>query len=90
MSRINFSALLNDAGLTPEAISTDSLVQAIAEDGDKCDCASPMYAKGSAMCDYCGKLNEAAEEAKAANAEPHQLGCICADCSGAELTAEND
>lgn len=21
---------------------------------------------------------------------PHQTGCICADCSGAELTADND
>ena len=21
---------------------------------------------------------------------PHQSGCICADCSGAELTADND
>ena len=26
----------------------------------------------------------------AADAEGHQLECVCADCAGAELTAEND
>ncbi len=46
---------------------------------------------------YVGKvLNRVAELiVNAVNAhldrEPgHQLGCICADCSGAELTADND
>ena len=81
------------APFTPEEISRESLVQAMAEIGDeddKCACRQPMLSGGSSICDFCGKWNEEAEAAKAANGEPHQHGCICADCSGAELTSEND
>lgn len=93
MSKVNihpiFAAIC--APFTPEEISRESLVQAIAEDGDKCDCPYPMLSRGSSICDFCGKWNEEAQAAKAANTEPpHQHGCPCADCSGAELTSEND
>jgi len=36
-----------------------------------------------------GKLKVAYDN-ELVNNEQHQTGCICADCSGAELTADND
>ena len=40
---------------------------------------------------YCEHCSERIESAYAEDEEPrHQRGCICADCSGAELTADND
>lgn len=93
MSRINIHPIFAAIRVpfTPEEISREALIQAIAEDGDKCDCPYPVLSRGSSICDFCRKFNEVAELEKIANTEPrHQIGCVCADCSGAELTSEND
>ncbi len=51
------------------------------------------------LCRDCAAIRDFAERRMEINssrneletrAEGHQSGCICADCSGAELTAKND
>lgn len=40
--------------------------------------------------DLCNELLRYLEVFIGRSDPPHQTGCICADCSGAELTADND
>lgn len=43
-------------------------------------------------CRDCGETGACAPSCpQVTDSEPsHQFGCVCADCSGAELTADND